>query len=155
MGCIFIVGDFNIDFYKKNGYKERLEKDLLCLGLKQYITEPTRITTKSKTIIDLVFSNFYIKNEVLLTPKITDHQIIRLDLTVTDNEDRRGMQIVTRDYSRYNDEEFREMLKEEVQKVKYFEEEHTNEMAVKFVNTIAKAIEKIAPLTKKLLRISG
>lgn len=30
MGHIFLVGDFNIDFNKKNGYTERLERNLLC-----------------------------------------------------------------------------------------------------------------------------
>lgn len=152
MGHIFLVGDFNIDFSKKNGYTERLERNLLCLGLKQQVKTPTRITESSKTIIDLVFTNFYVKTEVLMTPKITDHQIIRLDLDTGYEDNSRLMEIVTRDYGQYNEENFTEVLSEKVQSIKYYEENDINRMADKLVTVITQTMNEIAPLTKKVIK---
>lgn len=38
-------------------YAKKLEKELLAIGIKQYVREATRITENSQTVIDLVFSN--------------------------------------------------------------------------------------------------
>lgn len=151
MGYIFLVGDFNIDFIKKNGYAEKLERDLLCLGLKQHVKKPTGITESLKTIIGLVFTNFYVKTEVLLTPKITDHRIIRLDLDTICDDNRGVMELLTRDYRLYNEKNFIEVLNEKVQNIKYYEENDTNRMADKFVTVITQTINEIASLTKTVI----
>lgn len=63
-----IVGDFNIDVKKKSYYSKKFVNSLATLGLKQKIKSPARSTLYSDTIIDLVFSNFRCKTEVLTTP---------------------------------------------------------------------------------------
>ena len=52
-----MVGDFNIHVIASSQYSNRLIKQLMYIGLKQYVTEPTRITKTARTIIDLTFSN--------------------------------------------------------------------------------------------------
>lgn len=78
IGHLILLGDFNIDVSRENHYSKRLLRNMKSMGLKQYVQEPTRVTKESKTIIDLVFSNFYVKTDVLITPKITDRHIFKL-----------------------------------------------------------------------------
>lgn len=54
-----ICGDFNVDLMKKKNtsYAKRLIKLMQFYGVKQIITEPTRITEYSKSKIDLVMTN--------------------------------------------------------------------------------------------------
>ena len=52
---IIILGDFNIDYNKTDN---RDFKSLLNIfGLNQVITEPTRTTKTSSTLIDLIITN--------------------------------------------------------------------------------------------------
>ena len=52
---IIILGDFNIDYNKTDN---RDFKSLLNIfGLNQVITEPTRTTKTSSTLIDLIMTN--------------------------------------------------------------------------------------------------
>lgn len=44
MGHVIVLGDLNIDVSKGNQYTKRLIKNMINLGLKQYVTEYTRIT---------------------------------------------------------------------------------------------------------------
>ncbi|XP_044584936.1 uncharacterized protein LOC123265304 [Cotesia glomerata] len=48
--------------------------------LEQRITEPTRITLHSDTIIDLVFTNCNAITKVLTSPRISDHNIIMFNI---------------------------------------------------------------------------
>lgn len=54
--CI-VIGDFNIDLSLDAFYSNKLRNTMLCLGLKQYVCEPTRVTVNSRTLIDLVFAS--------------------------------------------------------------------------------------------------
>lgn len=59
IGHVIVLGDFNIDVSKSNQYTKRLLKNMTNLGLKQYVSDYTRVTEQSKTIIDLAFSILY------------------------------------------------------------------------------------------------
>lgn len=76
-----IVGDFNINLLKNDFYCEKMKSVLKSLGMKQFVSEPTRITKNSKSLIDYVISNRYkMKVKVLLNEKISDHSTIICDL---------------------------------------------------------------------------
>ena len=71
---IVIVGDFNIDFNKSSPDKQRLKDFEKKFYLKQLIKTPTRITNKSKTVIDLIFTNVKsVKNSGVLSNIMSDH----------------------------------------------------------------------------------
>ena len=75
---IVILGDFNID-YKKTVTPEhkRLKEFERNHQLKQYIKNPTRITNRVKSTIDLIFSNMnFIADVGVLENQISDHQPI-------------------------------------------------------------------------------
>lgn len=70
---ILILGDFNIDCADNN--KSKTFRELLNnYGLKQMITEYTHVTSKSKTLIDLIITNDHdMDTYIQKTPKISDH----------------------------------------------------------------------------------
>lgn len=70
--CV-ILGDCNIDMRAGTFYAKKLEKELIAVGMKQYVKEATRITDHSRTVIDLLFSNKKQNVQVKQTPMITDH----------------------------------------------------------------------------------
>lgn len=73
---VIIVGDFNIDISKNDYYAKKLIDAMYSYGFSQYVLENTRITNKSNTLIDLVFSNFNVTVKIKHTPKITDHSML-------------------------------------------------------------------------------
>lgn len=54
--CI-VIGDFNIDLRLDTFYSNKLKNVMSCLGMKQYVDQPTRVTINSCSLIDLVFAN--------------------------------------------------------------------------------------------------
>lgn len=76
---ILITGDFNIDWLKANNHKKRLEEIISDNYLKQIVTQPTRITNNTSTLIDYAVTN--IESMVARTNyimKISDHESIEL-----------------------------------------------------------------------------
>lgn len=70
---------------RNNFYARKFNEKMLCIGLEQNIINPTRSTFYSETIIDLVFTNFKITHKVLTTPKISDHNIIYIEIEGVNN----------------------------------------------------------------------
>lgn len=72
---VIVLGDFNIDLKKP---QPRWETISLSLGLKQFITEPTRVTPTSQTLLDHVYSNTpsLVKSASLSNLSISDHSPI-------------------------------------------------------------------------------
>ncbi|CAG5109263.1 Protein of unknown function [Cotesia congregata] len=82
---IIILGDFNVDISKNTHYSTKLLNECAFLGFKQKIEKPTRTTFTSDTRIDLVFTNFHLDTSVLLTPRISDHNIVILNVRKINN----------------------------------------------------------------------
>ena len=53
---VFIIGDLNIDILKKNQESRALMNLCSSLNLTQLITSPTRVTTQSSTLIDVIMT---------------------------------------------------------------------------------------------------
>jgi endonuclease/exonuclease/phosphatase family metal-dependent hydrolase len=74
----FIIGDFNIDQY--NGCKQNKQKLMnfaRSVDMSQIITEPTRITTTTRSLIDLVFVNnqHRIVDSGVVSLSLSDHAV--------------------------------------------------------------------------------
>ena len=52
-----LIGDINCDLYENNASVNALLNVSDVYGLKQLITEPTRITPSSSSLTDLIFTN--------------------------------------------------------------------------------------------------
>lgn len=76
-GNQIILGDFNYDLLKDTYYANRIKDIIYKTGYKQMVTDPTRITSESATLIDYVITNIkQLQLKVNLSPKISDHLII-------------------------------------------------------------------------------
>lgn len=74
---VILIGDLNINWDNKSD-KKKLKEITDHFGLTQMINDSTRITNRSKTLIDLVFSNIpdrMIKTYNFLTG-LSDHNAI-------------------------------------------------------------------------------
>lgn len=74
-----VTGDFNVDLLKNDCYSKKLCDIINSTGMKQFVKEPTRITERSRTLIDLVISNCVNSASVLPDDKVTDHETIVVD----------------------------------------------------------------------------
>jgi hypothetical protein len=73
-----IGGDFNIDVNKNTYESNRLKHMIESNGMKQLVLDFTRVDQHHRTIIDLIISNnFSLDVDVLHSPKITDHSIVK------------------------------------------------------------------------------
>lgn len=74
---ITICGDFNVNLMTRSTYSNKISNVIRSMGLKQIISDPTRVTETSRSLIDYVITNDYNMNAtVLLSDKITDHSTI-------------------------------------------------------------------------------
>jgi hypothetical protein len=70
-----LMGDFNIDLFKP---QPSWESTFSLYGLKQLVTEPTRVTPTSSTLLDHIYTNNenYIVNVRLSDASVSDHSPI-------------------------------------------------------------------------------
>lgn len=73
---IYVCGDFNIPYNETGSTGVKKLKSIESkYGLKQYITSPTRCTSQSKNILDLIFTNAkHIRKAVADEVSISDHE---------------------------------------------------------------------------------
>lgn len=68
---LVILGDFNIDISKPDNYN--FSDDLEVMGIPNLIQNPTRITEKSSTVIDLIMTNECMADAGIIETDIADH----------------------------------------------------------------------------------
>ena len=73
-----LLGDFNIDYSKKNHLRRSFDDFALRYGLNQLVSKPTRVTENSSTIIDLILvSNMHrIVQCDVLDSSLSDHNLV-------------------------------------------------------------------------------
>ena len=76
----FLLGDLNVDLISTTAspIKNKLKEILDIYGIKQLINEPTRITSSSRTLIDLCLINTpsHVVDAGVLSLSISDHSLI-------------------------------------------------------------------------------
>ena len=78
---IFIFGDINDDMFIQNN---KLSKLIKGLNLMQIIDKPTRITSNSSTLIDVIITNrvdLVLYSDVIPSP-IADHELLSLSINI-------------------------------------------------------------------------
>lgn len=144
--CI-VMGDVNINLLTDSFYTKKLKTEMLCLGMKQYVDKPTRVTKDSKTLIDVVFANININCRVHDEPKITDHSCISVEFVINKKYEK-YREITSRDYSKFHIGEFLSTVETSLE---HNDELELNLRAEKFVQSIVSALDTTAP--KKKFRI--
>lgn len=125
-----VCGDFNIDFKKDNSLSERVKNIVLLNGCKQIVNEYTRITERSKTLIDYVISNDSEWNVIISSEnKISDHEsiILRKDIRC----DEKVQKVKIKCWKNYNSAKLSNKLSFEIS---------WNDLAIADINNKAKMI---------------
>ena len=104
---IFIVGDLNCNMLKDNQDAKVLKDLCSSLNLKQLINTPTRVTSQSSTLIDLIITSntTLVVESGVLENQISDHFLIFTVLKL--KKPKLQPKVVTaRNYKHYNPEKF-------------------------------------------------
>ncbi len=149
IGSIFIiVGDFNIDqsvelLPERSCYKNKLNECIKRFNLFQIVQEYTRVTKDSKSIVDLIVTNNkYLNYRVQLTPKISDHHRITINLEKVDK--RNHITKLVRCFKSFNKDLFQQdLLKEKWNSTSC---DDIDSIEQQFTGTILKVLDKHAPL---------
>ena len=109
---VFVVGDMNVDYQsKKSPNYKRLNFFAQSNGLSQHIHTTTRNTNKTKSLIDLAFTNSkFIKAAGTLDHHISDHQPIYI-VHKKSRDLRPKAEFAGRSYRNFDRDKFRENLK--------------------------------------------
>lgn len=147
-----VLGDFNIDWLKKSPLKKNVETLMSLNGLRQLVNEPTRVTTTTKTLIDLVFSNSenFIDQLQILKTDISDHFAVRFNLKY-ETKQSFGYYKTQRDFKKFDEVEF-------FDHAKYINFDHTENIncphkAAEFLESkIELLVDQFAPFkTRKVI----
>ena len=146
---VFIMGDFNVDISKTNSLSS-LELCRLKV-LSQYVTEPTRATKISSSMIDLVLSNSkFTKNCQVVDLGISDHSLVYIARDRV-KVNRTTKTITSRLYKNFNDDSFLEDLFN-TDWSNVLNADSPDDAANSFNENALKILDKHAPATRKIIR---
>ena len=108
---VYICGDYNFDLLKiDSDYFTEHFFNLLCsYGLLPLILQPTRVTVRSATIIDNIFSNNIQDDIISANLLLTFSEHFSQFITVTrEKNEFKKLNVYLRDYSKFSNESFRD-----------------------------------------------
>lgn len=140
---ILIAGDFNID-WNQDFYTSKLESILNDNGLKHLINEYTRITKRSKTLIDyIITNNESITAESNVNNKIADHESIDIFIECDNIEHENQVKEIT--LFKYNKTRFSNEIRSFLQ---YDEQSDFNDNVYNFDNVFENTVQRFCFKTK-------
>ena len=147
---VIIMGDFNINYFDKQsmGYTRLREFEQLS-GLRQLIKAHTRITNRSKSLIDLIFTNIrYISKSGTLSEPVADHlPIYMVKKRPRDNHTK--CVIYKRDFKHYRTEDFTVILSADWEWNSFWlVKNDPNKLWDVMVRILIRAADKLYPIKK-------
>ena len=111
---IIILGDFNTDVKADSNLQRRLVEFQTTFDLDQVIVEPTRITPKSRTIIDLILVSdpAKISQSGVIEIGVSDHFLTYCTRKITKGLYHKYNNVKIRSLKNYNKETFEQRLKD-------------------------------------------
>ena len=151
---ITILGDLNMNYKRRSSaYYKQLKDFEKSYGLRQLITKCTRITKKSKTLIDLIFTNIeHVSESGTMNNAISDHQPIYL-IKKKPREKHESLVTRGRSYADYNKIDYQQSIKDDVCWLNFWMEgKNVNELWHIMYNSILIAANKHCPERNMRLR---
>lgn len=106
-----VCGDFNINLLKDSSHAKSFRDLMYSFDMKQTISEPTRITENSATLVDNIFINF--ENDIqgqVISNSLSDHEAQILDVSVPCVPENDAVFVVKRIFSQAKMQQFRQEL---------------------------------------------
>ena len=147
----FVLGDFNDDYLVDSCKCKKIVKSL---KLSQLITEPTRVTTQSATLLDLIITN---KPDVVLDSRtvscsIADHDLITVTITLKKPKCDKTIKTY-RDLSKYDSNTFCNALYRESPNLQHiFNTDDVNYQTELFTDVFNRCLDFYAPYVTKVVR---
>ena len=146
---LILLGDFNINLlnFKKDNDTGSFIDTMTSNSLQPLILRPTRITTKSNTLIDNIFTNITSENVTSgnITHTISDHlaQFAFIEMNIKKKVENN---LFRRDFKHFNNTNFKEdILKVDWEKELHKEIEDPNHSIEKLISIVNKKLDKHAP----------
>ena len=100
-----LLGDFNINYRERNNNND-FKTSMKLFGFKQIVTQATRITKDTSTIIDLIFTNkeYNISDCNVVSTSTSDHEMTTC-IRKINNAKHNPKTIKCRDYANYDPEQ--------------------------------------------------
>ena len=130
-----------------NGYINNIKIFVSSQGLHQLITEPTRISENTSTLLDHILTNSIEKTSQsgIIDVGLSDHQLIFCTRKVVKNKSGKHKTIKIRSMKRYSQDLFLEEL-EKAQFPDYSQFEDMHKAYSHFSDKLLQVLEKIAPI---------
>lgn len=111
---IILAGDININLLQDNTNSRQITNIFNEFGMKNIISEPTRTTEASSTLIDVIFTNCLYNDILIQETYLSDHsfQVVKLSVKSGSNNDK-GSFTFKRDLSNSNINTFKTCMKNE------------------------------------------
>ena len=142
---ILLMGDLNIDYLRNDSDSRNLKRIIQSAGCKQIVTEETRVTDRSATLIDHIITNDFTLVEVpRIFPKISDHDIIGVKIKV-DGKQQTVENTYTRNLSAQNIEN---IIGDLIGEAWNYTSTDVDIIYSDFIKILQKILDKWAPLKK-------
>ena len=107
---IIIIGDLNIDCYSKNDKSNYIDIISNLYNMEQLITKPTRVTSSTSSLIDIILTTMSHKHQVsdILKVTLSDHFMIYTDVCY--NVKARCKEITCRSFKNFDNQQFLDKL---------------------------------------------
>ena len=139
------LGDFNIDLLKPSKDRKSLYEILSENGLEQLIKKPTRQTTKTNTLLDLIITNSNcVLDSGILYNNISDHYQVYLTRKHTKKQ-KHPSHFLGRNYSNYNKLTLENNL-DLIDWTQFGRENNPNMMWTIYLQNITKHIDTLYPI---------
>ena len=148
---VILLGDLNVNFLKKNDNPD-IKDTINLFGFKQVITQPTRITDISSTLIDVIITNKVsnISTTDVIPLSLSDHDMVgcvrKLNHQTFDHKT-----IHCRNYSKYNHNNLRQDLLTQSWD-RFYEIEDVNTALEYFTSVLIRLFDKHAPPIQKKVK---
>ena len=147
---VFILGDFNDDLLKADNKMSKLVNNL---KLYQLVTKPTRITSDSATLIDLLITNnkeMVLDSDVIPSP-IGDHEAILVTINLRKPKKQPTLKTF-RCLKNYSQERICNMIMNEIPTLNTILSTDSVSSQVKILtNVLNKCIDECAPIVTKII----
>ena len=153
---LIIIGDFNIDLLNNENHNFiKLNRDK---GLIQLLSEPTRCTETSSTLIDHIYSNIVnkISKSGVLDLSISDHKVIylsrKINFKITENIKTQNKKLITyRSFKNFDIKKFNAELDSKIPYIYCGQNLDPNKFCNDLTNIKIETFDKYAPIKEKYM----
>ena len=149
---VLILGDFNIDVFNGN-HGSFVEYVCSVNNVKQLVSEATRVTPHTKSLIDLILSSSHEDHSYTSVVKtcLSDHYLVMTN--INSYLPHPHMTVKCRSYKKFNETSFRKDVKRQLGNIAINDDIHIDEIWNVWKNIFNEICDKHAPI--KSFRVKG